>query len=160
MPLAVHRLLVSGHAAGATSGFPLLDLLTANSLQQQSEPLGQRAGNADVLPTHTNDLRDTDAHKVSGSPPSGSMSDDSVVENRGRTLSAGGNGKAASDLTRGLTETAGNQREEKFFPDRAPRPSQMLNPEATWRVITNVIPSDLMDTLVRCYVSMAMVGGI
>ncbi|KAH8086933.1 fungal-specific transcription factor domain-containing protein [Filobasidium floriforme] len=138
---------------GATSGFPLLDLLTANSLQQQSEPLGQRAGNADVLPTHTNDLRDMDANKVSGSPPPRSMSDDSVVETRGRTLSAGGNGKAASDLTRGLTEPAGNQREEKFFPDRAPRPSQMLNPEATWRVITNVIPSDLMDTLVRCYLS-------
>lgn len=42
---------------------------------------------------------------------------------------------------------------ERFFPDRVPRPSQMLNPEATWKVITNVIPSDLMDTLVRCYVS-------
>lgn len=47
------------------------------------------------------------------------------------------------------------QKEQQFFPDRAPRPSQMLNPEATWRVITNVIPSDLMDTLVRCYVSLA-----
>lgn len=46
-----------------------------------------------------------------------------------------------------------HRKQERFFPGRAPRPSQMLNPEATWRVITNVIPSDLMDTLVRCYVS-------
>ncbi len=35
---------------------------------------------------------------------------------------------------------------EMFFPDRQPRKSQALNPEETWKIITNVIPPDLMDT--------------
>jgi hypothetical protein len=45
------------------------------------------------------------------------------------------------------------RRRERFFPDRAPRQHQTLNPEASWKVITGVIPPDLMDTLVRCYLS-------
>jgi len=45
------------------------------------------------------------------------------------------------------------RRKERFFPDRTPRPHQTLNPEASWKVITGVIPPDLMDTLVRCYLS-------
>lgn len=44
-------------------------------------------------------------------------------------------------------------RKSRFFPDRTPRPHQTLNPEASWKVITGVIPPDLMDTLVRCYLS-------
>ena len=46
-----------------------------------------------------------------------------------------------------------SQATTRFFPDRTPRPHQTLNPEASWRVITGVIPPDLMDTLVRCYLS-------
>jgi len=136
---------------GATSGFPLLDLLTANSLQQQPERAAQQPEIADILSAPPDRPQDPEVKLAHSGSPSGSTSEESITESRGRTKSVVGNGKAASTSVRGFV--GDKQKEEKFFPDRAPRPSQMLNPEATWRVITNVIPSDLMDTLVRCYVS-------
>jgi len=40
-----------------------------------------------------------------------------------------------------------------FFPGRKPRTVQRLDPEASWTSITGVIPPDLMDVLIRSYVS-------
>jgi len=40
-----------------------------------------------------------------------------------------------------------------FFPGRQPRTVQRLDPEASWKSITGVIPPDLMDVLIRSYVS-------
>jgi hypothetical protein len=135
---------------GATSGFPLLDLLTANSREHQPRSIHPDQSKS-ALST-TGDA--VDIQRGEDSSPSAPPVDDPFPPKRGRTLSAFMNAKATSSsgnmLQDGLERRS---REETFFPDRAPRPSQMLNPEATWRVITNVIPSDLMDTLVRCYVS-------
>ena len=67
----------------------------------------------------------------------------------------GGPRKASSSMTDAGSPVPGpgGRRKERFFPDRTPRPHQTLNPEASWKVITGVIPPDLMDTLVRCYLS-------
>jgi hypothetical protein len=122
---------------GATSGFPLLDLLTAaaaNNGALEHDPLlggiesgGQRKA--------SNPYAEWPANPASQAETPGST--------------------ASGDSPTSTNEPGmdGEHKQERFFPGRAPRPSQMLNPEATWRVITNVIPSDLMDTLVRCYVS-------
>jgi len=134
---------------GATSGFPLLDLLTANSAEHEAS--NNRDHNETSQPKTSVDTEQS--HGAASSSPTTSHSDDPIVERRGRTLSTTAAAKPNSSKVKvNVDGTASQGREEKFFPDRAPRPSQMLNPEATWRVITNVIPSDLMDTLVRCYV--------
>lgn len=61
--------------------------------------------------------------------------------------------KARSSSTFSKNASSPTNRKSRFFPDRTPRPHQTLNPEASWKVITGVIPPDLMDTLVRCYLS-------
>ncbi|GHJ86001.1 hypothetical protein NliqN6_2403 [Naganishia liquefaciens] len=121
---------------GATSGFPLLDLLTAAAATNgnlEHDPVlgGIETGNQNKAsnpyaewPANPSTQAETPGSTASGDSPSSTNEPD-----------------------------AEGRKQEKFFPGRAPRPSQMLNPEATWRVITNVIPSDLMDTLVRCYLS-------
>ena len=137
------------HFSGATSGFPLLDLLTANSAEHKASDTRYNEKTSQP-PT----IASTEQSRgVTTSSPTTSHSDDPVIERRGRTLSTAAAAKPTSSKGKiNVDGTTSQGREEKFFPDRAPRPSQMLNPEATWRVITNVIPSDLMDTLVRCYV--------
>jgi hypothetical protein len=67
-----------------------------------------------------------------------------------RRASSVGGGRSHS---KARSSSAHSTRRERFFPDRTPRPHQTLNPEASWKVITGVIPPDLMDTLVRCYLS-------
>lgn len=41
---------------------------------------------------------------------------------------------------------------EDWFPDRSPRKTD-VNPEAVWRYVISVIPPDLIDSLVQCYLS-------
>jgi hypothetical protein len=142
------------HGAGSTSGFPLLDFLTSPNPRPTSptttiHPLNRTTSSGPTLAS--NDYADPRSILSYGevqttSPansfsPAGSTPSDITAQNRGRSTVIGDNGKSAESASR-----------ERFFPGRMPRPSQMLNPEASWRVITNVIPSDLMDTLVRCYV--------
>lgn len=43
--------------------------------------------------------------------------------------------------------------DDDFFPGRKSREVKSLNPEASWKVITGVIEPDLMDTLIRSYLS-------
>ncbi|KAJ9107518.1 hypothetical protein QFC21_000974 [Naganishia friedmannii] len=122
---------------GATSGFPLLDLLTAaaatnghpdsNEILEGIEPGNTRKSSNPYAEWPANPASRTGTPNSTGSADSPDSPNDIGV--------ADGEKK----------------KQERFFPGRDPRPSQMLNPEATWRVITNVIPSDLMDTLVRCY---------
>jgi hypothetical protein len=124
---------------GATSGFPLLDLLTAAAAENgtaRADPLldGIEPGNKHKA---SNPYAEWPANPASRT---------------GTPNSTGSGDSPTSTHEQGVHE-GDKHKEERFFPGRAPRPSQMLNPEATWRVITNVIPSDLMDTLVRCYVS-------
>lgn len=38
-----------------------------------------------------------------------------------------------------------------WFPNRTPKRTDSVNPQMMWRLITSVIPSDLMDSLVQCY---------
>ena len=67
-----------------------------------------------------------------------------------------GDRKASAQSDRRASLTVPNsptRAKQRFFPDRTPRPHQTLNPEASWKVITGVIPPDVMDTLVRCYLS-------
>jgi hypothetical protein len=61
--------------------------------------------------------------------------------------------RASSQSAVSANPPSPSRKKERFFPDRTPRPHQTLNPEASWKVITGVIPPDLMDTLVRCYLS-------
>lgn len=104
---------------GATSGFPLLDLLTANApADNSSAPVDTTA----PLESPLDALRRRESFVSTSS------------QDRDDSPAAG-------------------QRAQRFFPDRTPRPHQTLNPEASWKVITGVIPPDLMDTLVRCYLS-------
>lgn len=126
---------------GATSGFPLLDLLTAAAA-------GNGTPGSDPL---LEDIEPGNKHKASNP----------YAEWPANPASQTGtpNSTGSGDSPRSPNDQGGHEgdkhKEERFFPGRVPRPSQMLNPEATWRVITNVIPSDLMDTLVRCYVGLA-----
>lgn len=192
---------------GSTSGFPLLDLLTASTTAgnngENADLSGVRGAGAvggllggaggrlgggrerdlmdspDVVQTSPDSLGGTSASNQAGT---GSISveptfssilmdtgneseDDGTSGAYRRSFSSAGtgpNGNTSSPYGHangnGFEQEQGRGRRgkerERFFPGRAPRPSQMLNPEATWRLITNVIPSDLMDTLVRCYVSL------
>lgn len=80
----------------------------------------------------------------SSSTPAGRASS-AHAKARSSSIGLGAIGRRASSADR--------RKKERFFPDRTPRPHQTLNPEASWKVITGVIPPDLMDTLVRCYLS-------
>ncbi|KAJ9099999.1 hypothetical protein QFC19_005816 [Naganishia cerealis] len=123
---------------GATSGFPLLDLLTAAA-----------ANNGNTEPDPILEGIEPGKHKANNPYAEWPANPAS------RTGTPNSTGSADSPTSATDTGTADGEKrkQERFFPGRDPRPSQMLNPEATWRVITNVIPSDLMDTLVRCYLS-------
>ncbi|WWC87490.1 uncharacterized protein L201_002380 [Kwoniella dendrophila CBS 6074] len=145
---------------GATSGFPLLHLLTAANAQKETGEENPLDILPDVLASPVNStLSISPANAPSiprrvSSPATGSQVRSASVPAKGRSSSmgigSGGSGRTASPMGRG----AGSRpRKERFFPDRTPRPHQTLNPEASWKVITGVIPPDLMDTLVRCYLS-------
>lgn len=130
---------------GATSGFPLLELLTA-------------------VPQIDEEVERPETGVVNNLDGSPSAMVDSYISPLG---SAGASTSTLADATlpapgfkhpdspeRGRSRSRVRQAPKaRFFPDRTPRPCQTLNPEASWKVITNVIPPDLMDTLVRCYVS-------
>lgn len=150
--------------SGATSGFPLLSLLTAANVSEQesnaesSSPLASMSPlvsdsarrRSSQLPSHQ--AESSTAHLSSSSRPS-AANDGGSKSGQG----ALGNGTpsdtsaSASASTFAPATTAAPK--SRFFPDRTPRPHQTLNPEASWKVITSVIPPDLMDTLVRCYLS-------
>ena len=127
---------------GATSGFPLLDILTAASSQregdEEDDPFSSLKANSPA-----------NYPSVSGSPL------DARPARRTSSWSKPDHSRASPDEKSRLTSNfpTDTARKERFFPDRTPRPHQTLNPEASWRVITGVIPPDLMDTLVRCYLS-------
>ena len=105
---------------GATSGFPLLSLLTStNALPDSDDDEPRRGRTQPSIRPH--------AQSVAFAPSAG---------------------RASSSNRRSVS-----QQKNRFFPDRTPRPHQTLNPEQSWKAITNVIPPDLMDTLVRCYLS-------
>ncbi|BEJ16489.1 hypothetical protein CspHIS471_0510940 [Cutaneotrichosporon sp. HIS471] len=119
---------------GATSGFPLLEMLTAEQAggDDEEEDGSSPASTVEVRPT-----------RAGPSPPH-------RVGRVDRRASSVGGGRSHS---KARSSSAHSARRERFFPDRNPRPHQTLNPEASWKVITGVIPPDLMDTLVRCYLS-------
>ncbi|WWC98933.1 hypothetical protein V866_005827 [Kwoniella sp. B9012] len=139
---------------GATSGFPLLHLLTAANAQQDNIEENRQGSHPDVQVSPANSNLSTSPANAppiprrisSASTALGSQVRSSSVPAKGRSSSMGLGG-------RGRTSSPGVGKKEKFFPDRTPRPHQTLNPEASWKVITGVIPPDLMDTLVRCYLS-------
>lgn len=126
-------------AAGASSGFPLLEILTAS--------------NAVVSPGPESALSDN----FSQPKPFGAVSDtplSTVDGHRQIDHSPSGTGLSQPrDASAPRSISPSRKKQERFFPDRKPRPHQTLNPEASWKVITGVIPPDLMDTLVRCYLS-------
>lgn len=135
----ISRTLIASIYTGATSGFPLLDLLTAaaaNNGNTESDPIleGIEPGNTRKA---SNPYAEWPANPAS----------------RTGTPNSTGSAESPDSPNDAGAIDGEKKKQERFFPGRDPRPSQMLNPEATWRVITNVIPSDLMDTLVRCYVS-------
>ncbi|KAL1410219.1 hypothetical protein Q8F55_004224 [Vanrija albida] len=117
---------------GATSGFPLLDLLTAAKTVEAEELENSSPASEDSPAIPSPPAKNGSGRRAS--PPTGRRS--ASVASKARSRSAG------SPNAKG-----------RFFPDRNPRPHQTLNPEASWKVITGVIPPDLMDTLVRCYLS-------
>lgn len=109
---------------GATSGFPLLSLLTANNAAHDND--GNNAND------NLNARRE-------------SMPKPALIAAQGPQSSTQSNPSNSQAPLSPL--------KNRFFPDRTPRPHQTLNPEQSWKAITNVIPPDLMDTLVRCYLS-------
>ncbi|ORY29534.1 fungal-specific transcription factor domain-domain-containing protein [Naematelia encephala] len=134
---------------GATSGFPLLNLLTAgngsSSPERENEPTPAFTDNSNESPLNTTSAlpgaRRQSSQSAFCGPPTGRSASFSI-QSQGRSSS----NAPSSPNNRKTTK-------ERFFPDRTPRPHQTLNPEASWKVITGVIPPDLMDTLVRCYLS-------
>ena len=115
---------------GATSGFPLLSFLTAaNVSEQESSSNGALTSPPTESPPERSSARDPSRSRTAAPAPRSSSTA------RPRSVAPDQAGKS------------------RFFPDRVPRPHQTLNPEASWKVITSVIPPDLMDTLVRCYLS-------
>ncbi|KAJ9124442.1 hypothetical protein QFC24_003230 [Naganishia onofrii] len=124
---------------GATSGFPLLDLLTAAAANN-----GNTTSDAILEGIEPGNTRKT-SNPYAEWPAN-------PASRTGTPNSTGSADSPDSPNDVGIADGE-KKKQERFFPGRDPRPSQMLNPEATWRVITNVIPSDLMDTLVRCYLS-------
>ncbi|KAK8861354.1 hypothetical protein IAR55_002173 [Kwoniella newhampshirensis] len=138
---------------GATSGFPLLDLLTAANVRKDENEGEDSVNQAETFtsPSTESAVSNSPAglssvpRRVSSASTSAAVRAASIAsKNRSSSLSAAG--RAGSSPER-------SKRKERFFPDRTPRPHQTLNPEASWKVITGVIPPDLMDTLVRCYLS-------
>lgn len=161
---------------GATSGFPLLDLLTAaraTELSAASANQGDDSLSTGSFPGQTKGLhianpfgsRDeavkvnsslTDSSLLGTSPTASTAGSISIEPTFSSILDASTSPDGFDSALPTHHVHRGRQartQSERYFPGRAPRPSQMLNPEATWRLITNVIPGDLMDTLVRCYVS-------
>jgi hypothetical protein len=123
---------------GATSGFPLLEILTTanvNATLSDSNAFNQNVN----LPNFASPAA---AETALSTSPSGSTR----MRRPSNTMR-----KSSSSFTD--AGSPNGRRKERFFPDRTPRPHQTLNPEASWKVITGVIPPDLMDTLVRCYLS-------
>ncbi|OCF45041.1 nuclear protein [Kwoniella heveanensis CBS 569] len=149
---------------GATSGFPLLHLLTAANAPQESD---ETAIDSDVIASPQGSALSTSPAGVSLPSVPRRVSSASTALHIGAGNSAkaaSGSGVRASSVPRktgrssslgvgGRNSSPGARKKERFFPDRTPRPHQTLNPEASWKVITGVIPPDLMDTLVRCYLS-------
>ncbi|WVO17977.1 hypothetical protein L204_105675 [Cryptococcus depauperatus] len=141
---------------GATSGFPLLHLLTAHNTPKEeyegesedadlsSEVIASPAMADSVL---SNSSNNPSAPTRPVSLTSGTTMHTTSAQIKGRSSSIG-----LGAASRRAASVEG-KRKERFFPDRTPRPHQTLNPEASWKVITGVIPPDLMDTLVRCYLS-------
>ena len=120
---------------GTTSGFPLLDLLTANTTSETGSSVepGQPALEDEFAFLNPEPSpQETASRSRKSSSPSNSL----------RNPSPSNRSSSPSTTLK-----------SRFFPDRTPRPHQTLNPEASWKVITGVIPPDLMDTLVRCYLS-------
>ncbi|ODO06347.1 nuclear protein [Cryptococcus wingfieldii CBS 7118] len=134
---------------GATSGFPLLHLLAAHNASKEDDDEG--AGEQEILtsPAAESTLSTSPnnphlSRRVSSA--STALNRTSTAQpKRSQSIGLGAIGRRASSME--------GKRKERFFPDRTPRPHQTLNPEASWKVITGVIPPDLMDTLVRCYLS-------
>lgn len=136
---------------GATSGFPLLDLLTAaNAVPEQETETLAAVDPPDPFasPSTIDTPPDLDATRRQSSSQSVSMG---TVRGMGQNSFNSNMGASGSGRTASRSPPIG--RKSRFFPDRTPRPHQTLNPEASWKVITGVIPPDLMDTLVRCYLS-------
>ncbi|KAL0242352.1 hypothetical protein I308_105981 [Cryptococcus tetragattii IND107] len=140
---------------GATSGFPLLHLLAAHNAPKEEDEANSADGDisgemnaspaADsILSTSPNASAILPRRISSSSTPAGRASS-AHAKARSSSIGLGAIGRRASSADR--------RKKERFFPDRTPRPHQTLNPEASWKVITGVIPPDLMDTLVRCYLS-------
>ncbi|WVQ94434.1 hypothetical protein IAU59_001513 [Kwoniella sp. CBS 9459] len=145
---------------GATSGFPLLHLLTAANAPQETD---ENAIESDVLASPPDSALSTSpaGANLPSAPRRVSSASTALHVGAGK---ASGSGVRASSVPRksgrssslgigGRNSSPGARKKERFFPDRTPRPHQTLNPEASWKVITGVIPPDLMDTLVRCYLS-------
>ncbi|WVQ78679.1 hypothetical protein IAT38_000766 [Cryptococcus sp. DSM 104549] len=141
---------------GATSGFPLLHLLTAaNAPKEEGDDRPEVDISQDILaspPNAESILSTSPVHptslprRVSSASTSAAMRPSAVhAKGRSSSIGLGAISRRASSMER--------KKKERFFPDRTPRPHQTLNPEASWKVITGVIPPDLMDTLVRCYLS-------
>lgn len=115
----------------------MLEFLTAAKAGSEvDEPEGDESSPSSV---------DTPGARPAPSPPS-------KIGRRASSQSAVGN-RNSSVSSKVRSSSVEPRRRERFFPDRTPRPHQTLNPEASWKVITGVIPPDLMDTLVRCYLS-------
>jgi hypothetical protein len=133
------------HMTGATSGFPLLVSLTAANARSEQEINGQ-ASHTSIAPSES---------PSTGNPFAQSPLNVPSVASGGLRIGArhtSFSSNARSSSPQGLGGPS-QTKKERFFPDRTPRPHQTLNPEASWKVITGVIPPDLMDTLVRCYLS-------
>jgi hypothetical protein len=97
-----------------------------------------------------------DGYGVTSSPavpsgPSRSLSHSSPLAADGNTTAG------ATTTTTGTNGSGGvsgqTPADDSFFPGRKSREVKSLNPEASWKVITGVIEPDLMDTLIRSYLS-------
>ncbi|WVR04036.1 hypothetical protein IAU60_001035 [Kwoniella sp. DSM 27419] len=136
---------------GATSGFPLLHLLTAANASAE-EPDADNEQAIRDSPVTASGLSTSPAAPTIGTRRISSAST-ALGSGAGRSRSVPRKNGRSSSLGPNRNASPGARKKERFFPDRTPRPHQTLNPEASWKVITGVIPPDLMDTLVRCYLS-------
>ena len=137
---------------GSTSGFPLLDLLTStNAGDFGSSPSDENAAAEDDELLYLDTTSDDD----DADTPSPVIDRQTSTSNPApkRQSSNISHRSTSPSTTTNATGGAAPPLRSRFFPDRTPRPHQTLNPEASWKVITGVIPPDLMDTLVRCYLS-------
>ena len=129
---------------GATSGFPLLELLAEAERHpsSQSPNLG--------TPSTTSSSTDT------ASTPFSPDSVQSPQDERGRTRSSQRdhpNGKGKHKEGGPATVDERDRSGSGFFPGRKARTAQKMDPEASWKAITQVISPDLMDVLIRSYLS-------